>query len=311
MYGDYSKYLELLKKRYIRNGIVELGDLDVEVNKYELISVLSDLEDINKYLAIATDNNPSLQLLAKDYITFYESLRRKVVEEYNNLYDERIEELYTSVLNQVKIGTVEDDYRVVSKDVRPYVLGDVGEPSEVELTPRELQEVKVLATVVQDERPKDLEIKGESNLVDVITDLDDLGDLDEGDAELFGFYDDDDDFEDLDDLDDEDDFEDAFDVGGIAVKGNYMTLGGDVDLPKGLKRDFSLGLDKPIKKSDFVPRRSTPQRDFKGTEGINHSKKLVTGGKMVETNQNFNERMYDKLDNFSGALVDRLVKKIK
>lgn len=308
MYGDYSKYLELLKKRYIRNGIVELGDLDVEANKYELISVLSDLEDINKYLAIATDNNPSLQLLAKDYITFYESLRRKVVEEYNNLYDERIEELYTSVLNQVKIGTVEDDYRVVSKDVRPYVLGDVGEPSEVELTPRELQEVKVLATVVQDERPKDLEIKGESNLVDVITDLDDLGDLDEGDAELFGFYDDDDDFE---DLDDEDDFEDAFDVGEIAVKGNYMTLGGDVDLPKGLKRDFSLGLDKPIKKSDFVPRRSTPQRDFKGIEGSNHSRKPVSGGKMVETNQNFNERMYDKLDNFSGALVDRLVKKIK
>lgn len=308
MYGDYSKYLELLKKRYIRNGIVELGDLDVEANKYELISVLSDLEDINKYLAIATDNNPSLQLLAKDYITFYESLRRKVVEEYNNLYDERIEELYTSVLNQVKIGTVEDDYRVVSKDVRPYVLGDVGEPSEVELTPRELQEVKVLATVVQDERPKDLEIKDESNLVDVITDLDDLGDLDEGDAELFGFYDDDDDFE---DLDDEDDFEDAFDVGEIAVKGNYMTLGGDVDLPKGLKRDFSLGLDKPIKKSDFVPRRSTPQRDFKGIEGSNHSRKPVSGGKMVETNQNFNERMYDKLDNFSGALVDRLVKKIK
>ena len=308
MYGDYSKYLELLKKRYIRNGIVELGDLDVEANKYELISVLSDLEDINKYLAIATDNNPSLQLLAKDYITFYESLRRKVVEEYNNLYDERIEELYTSVLNQVKIGTVEDDYRVVSKDVRPYVLGDVGEPSEVELTPRELQEVKVLATVVQDERPKDLEINDESNLVDVITDLDDLGDLDEGDAELFGFYDDDDDFE---DLDDEDDFEDAFDVGEIAVKGNYMTLGGDVDLPKGLKRDFSLGLDKPIKKSDFVPRRSTSQRDFKGTEGSNHSRKPVSGGKMVETNQNFNERMYDKLDNFSGALVDRLVKKIK
>lgn len=308
MYGDYSKYLELLKKRYIRNGIVELGDLDVEANKYELISVLSDLEDINKYLAIATDNNPSLQLLAKDYITFYESLRRKVVEEYNNLYDERIEELYTSVLNQVKIGTVEDDYRVVSKDVRPYVLGDVGEPAEVELTPRELQEVKVLATVVQDERPKDLEIKDESNLVDVITDLDDLGDLDEGDAELFGFYDDDDDFE---DLDDEDDFEDAFDVGEIAVKGNYMTLGGDVDLPKGLKRDFSLGLDKPIKKSDFVPRRSTPQRDFKGIEVSNHSRKPVSGGKMVETNQNFNERMYDKLDNFSGALVDRLVKKIK
>jgi len=190
MYGDYSKYLELLKKRYIRNGIVELGDLDVEANKYELISVLSDLEDINKYLAIATDNNPSLQLLAKDYITFYESLRRKVVEEYNNLYDERIEELYTNVLNQVKIGTVEDDYRVVSKDVRPYVLGDVGEPSEVELTPRELQEVKVLATVVQDEQPQDLEIEDESDLVDAITDLDDLGDLDEGDAELFGFYDD-------------------------------------------------------------------------------------------------------------------------
>lgn len=308
MYGDYSKYLELLKKRYIRNGIVELGDLDVEANKYELISVLSDLEDINKYLAIATDNNPSLQLLAKDYITFYESLRRKVVEEYNNLYDERIEDLYTNVLNQVKIGTVEDEYRVVSKEVSPYVLGDVTESMEVELTSKELQEVKVLATLVQDEQPQDLEIEDESDLVGAITDLDALGDLDEGDAELFGLYDDDDDFE---DLDDEDDFEDAFDVGEIAVKGNYMTLGGDVDLPKGLKRDFSLGLDKPIKKSDFVPRRSTPQRDFKGTEGGNHSRKLVTGGKMVETNQNFNERMYDKLDNFSGALVDRLVKKIK
>lgn len=307
MYGDYSKYLELLKKRYIRNGIVELGDLDVEANKYELISVLSDLEDINKYLAIATDNNPSLQLLAKDYITFYESLRRKVVEEYNNLYDERIEELYTSVLNQVKIGTVEDDYRVVSKEVSPYVLATDNVP-QVELTPKELQEVKVLATLVQDERPKDLELENESNLVGVITDLDDLGDLDEGDAELFGFYDDDDDFE---DLDDEDDFEDAFDVAEIADKGSYMTLGGDVDLPKGLKRDFSLGLDKPIKKSDFVPRRSTLQRDFKGTEGSNHSRKPVNSGKMVETNQNFNERMYDKLDNFSGALVDRLVKKIK
>ena len=310
MYGDYSKYLELLKKRYIRNGIVELGDLDVEANKYELISVLSDLEDINKYLAIATDNNPSLQLLAKDYITFYESLRRKVVEEYNNLYDERIEELYTNVLNQVKIGTVEDEYRVVRKEVSPYVLGDVTESTEVELTSKELQEVKVLATLVKDERPQDLEIEDESDLVDVITDLDDLGDLgdlDEGDAELFGLYDDDD----YDDFDDEDDFEDAFDVGEIAVKGNYMTLGGDVDLPKGLKRDFSLGLDKPIKKSDFVPRRSTPQRDFKGTEGSNHSRKPVSGGKMVETNQNFNERMYDKLDNFSGALVDRLVKKIK
>lgn len=308
MYGDYSKYLELLKKRYIRNGIVELGDLDVEANKYELISVLSDLEDINKYLAIATDNNPSLQLLSKDYITFYESLRRKVVEEYNNLYDERIEELYTNVLNQVKIGTVEDEYRVVSKEVSPYVLGDIGESLEVELTPRELQEVKVLATVVQDERPKDLEIKDESNLVDVITDLDDLGDLDEGDAELFGFYDDDD----FDDLGDEDDFEDTFDdVAEISNKGNYMTLGGDVDLPKSLKRDFSLGLDKPIKKSDFVPKRIVSQRVFKGTEGSNHSRKPVNGGQMVETNQNFNERMYDKLDNFSGALVDRLVKKIK
>ena len=308
MYGDYSKYLELLKKRYIRNGIVELGDLDVEANKYELISVLSDLEDINKYLAIATDNNPSLQLLAKDYITFYESLRRKVVEEYNNLYDERIEELYTNVLNQVKIGTVEDEYRVVSKEVSPYVLGDVTKSTEVDLTSKELQEVKVLATLVQDEQPQDLEIEDESDLVDAITDLDDLGDLDEGDAELFGLYDDDD----FDDFDDEDDFEDAFDdVTEISNKGNYMTLGGDVDLPKGLKRDFSLGLDKPIKKSDFVPKRTVAQRDFKGTEGINNSRKPVNGGQMVETNQNFNERMYDKLDNFSGALVDRLVKKIK
>lgn len=307
MYGDYSKYLELLKKRYIRNGIVELGDLDVEANKYELISVLSDLEDINKYLAIATDNNPSLQLLAKDYITFYESLRRKVVEEYNNLYDERIEELYTNVLNQVKIGTVEDEYRVISKEVSPYVLGDVTESTEFELTSKELQEVKVLATLVQDEQPQDLEIEDESDLVDVITDLDDLGDLDEGDAELFGLYDDDD----FDDFDDEDDFEDAFDVAEISNKGNYMTLGGDVDLPKGLKRDFSLGLDKPIKKSDFVPKRTISQRDSKGTEGSNHSRKPVNGGKMVETNQNFNERMYGKLDNFSGALVDRLVKKIK
>ena len=304
MYGDYSKYLELLKKRYIRNGIVELGDLDVEANKYELISVLSDLEDINKYLAIATDNNPSLQLLAKDYITFYESLRRKVVEEYNNLYDERIEELYTNVLNQVKIGTVEDEYRVVSKEVSPYVLGDVTESTEVDLTSKELQEVKVLATLVQDEQPQDLEIEDESDLVDAITDLDDLGDLDEGDVELFGLYDDDD----FDDFDDEDAFDD---VAEISNKGNYMTLGGDVDLPKGLKRDFSLGLDKPIKKSDFVPKRSISQRDLKGTEGSNHSRKPVNGGRMVETNQNFNERMYDKLDNFSGVLVDRLVKKIK
>ena len=153
-----------------------------------------------------------------------------------------------------------------------------------------------------------MEIEDESDLVDAITDLDDLGDLDEGDAELFGLYDDDD----FDDFDDEDDFEDAFDdVAEISNKGNYMTLGGDVDLPKGLKRDFSLGLDKPIKKSDFVPKRSISQRDFKDTEGSNHSRKPVNGGHMVETNQNCNERMYDKLDNFSGALVDRLVKKIK
>ena len=53
---SYSKYLELIRKRYMRNGIIELGDLNVDQNVYELVAVLDNLESINQKLAIATDN---------------------------------------------------------------------------------------------------------------------------------------------------------------------------------------------------------------------------------------------------------------
>ena len=164
---NYSKYLELLRKRYMRNGIIEIGDLSVESNLYELVAVLDNLEGINKKLAIATDNNSSLQILKKDYTTFYEKLRKKVVEEYNTLYDERIESLYTEVLNQVKIGNIEEDYRVVGKDISPYVLPEVVEQEEVKLSPEELKEVKVLSRIISVEEFEEQVAEKEGRLDEV------------------------------------------------------------------------------------------------------------------------------------------------
>lgn len=359
MIEKYEKYLELLRKRYIRNGIIELGDLNVEQNTYELVAALSNLEDINRYLAVATDNNSSLQILKKDYTTFYESLRKKVVDEYNTMYDERIDELYTDVLNQVKIGTVEVDYRVVGKDVSPYVLPEV-EVEEVKLTPQELQEVKMLATIVKDIDEEDendvVEDKFEDiqGLEDVVEDskeigvheevedleefveeiedeVDELGELDEEEAAMYGLYDDDE--EDMDEVDDEEEFE----VEGVHTeqvevvenepvkKAKRLSLGSLVDLdggreavnlelPKGLRRDFSVGLREPVRKSAFVPKRPS-EVVLKGRENRFNSRleqkveRPKEEGKVV--NKNLNERVYDKIDNLSGSLVDRLVKKIR
>lgn len=360
MIEKYEKYLELLRKRYIRNGIIELGDLNVEQNTYELVAALSNLEDINRYLAVATDNNSSLQILKKDYTTFYESLRKKVVDEYNTLYDERIEELYTDVLNQVKIGTVEVDYRVVGKDVSPYVLPEV-EVEEVKLTPQELQEVKMLATIVKDideeeenevdedkfediqgleevvedskefgvyEEVKDLE---EEFVEEIEDEVDELEELDEEEAAMYGLYDDDE--EDMDEFDDEEEFE-VEDVHMEQVEvvenepvkkskrlslGSLSDLDGDreavnLELPKGLRRDFSVGLREPVRKSAFVPKRPS-EVVLKGREnrfdGRSEQKveRPKEEGKVV--NKNLNERVYDKIDNLSGSLVDRLVKKIR
>lgn len=358
MIEKYEKYLELLRKRYIRNGIIELGDLNVEQNTYELVAALSNLEDINRYLAVATDNNSSLQLLKKDYTTFYESLRKKVVDEYNTMYDERIDELYTDVLNQVKIGTVEMDYRVVGKDVSPYVLPEV-EVEEVKLTPQELQEVKMLATIVKDideeenevveDKFEDVqgledvvedsenfgvyeEVEDSEELVEEIEDeVDELEELDEEEAAMYGLYDDDE--EDMDEFDDEEEFE-VEDVHTEQVevvenepvkKSKRLSLGSladleddreavNLELPKGLRRDFSVGLREPVRKSAFVPKRPS-EVVLKGRENRfdNRSEQKVErpkeGGKVV--NKNLNERVYDKIDNLSGSLVDRLVKKIK
>lgn len=357
MIEKYEKYLELLRKRYIRNGIIELGDLSVEQNTYELVAALSNLEDINRYLAVATDNNSSLQILKKDYTTFYESLRKKVVDEYNTLYDERIDELYTDVLNQVKIGTVEVDYRVVGKDVSPYVLPEV-EVEEVKLTPQELQEVKMLATIVKDVDEEENEVVADSfediqgleevvedsesfgvyeeteefeeELVEEIEDeVDELGELDEEEAAMYGLYDDDE--EDMDELEDEDEFE-VEDVHTEQVEmvepvkkskrlslGSLADLDGDreavnLELPKGLRRDFSVGLREPVRKSAFVPKRPSEEVsqgrenrfDSRSEQKVERPKEE---GKVV--NKNLNERVYDKIDNLSGSLVDRLVKKIR
>lgn len=358
MIEKYEKYLELLRKRYIRNGIIELGDLNVEQNTYELVAALSNLEDINRYLAVATDNNSSLQILKKDYTTFYESLRKKVVDEYNTMYDERIDELYTDVLNQVKIGTVEVDYRVVGKDVSPYVLPEV-EVEEVKLTPQELQEVKMLATIVKDideEEENEVvednfeDIQGleevvddskdfgvyeevedlEEELIEEIEDeLDELEELDEEEAAMYGLYDDDE--EGMDEFDDEEEFE-VEDVHTEQVEmvepvkkskrlslGSLADLDGDreavnLELPKGLRRDFSVGLREPVRKSAFVPKRPSEvvshgrenRFDGRSEQKVERPKEEV---KVV--NKNLNERVYDKIDNLSGSLVDRLVKKIR
>lgn len=352
MIEKYEKYLELLRKRYIRNGIIELGDLNVEQNTYELVAALSNLEDINRYLAVATDNNSSLQILKKDYTTFYESLRKKVVDEYNTMYDERIDELYTDVLNQVKIGTVEVDYRVVGKDVSPYVLPEV-EVEEVKLTPQELQEVKMLATIVKDiDEEEENEVDEDKfedvqGLEDVVEDSEDFGvheeiedfeeheeeieELDEEEAAMYGLYDDDE--EDLDEFDDEEEFE-VEDVHTEQVevvenepvkKSKRLSLGSladleddreavNLELPKGLRRDFSVGLREPVRKSAFVPKRPS-EVVLKGRENRFDSRleqkveRPKEEGKVV--NKNLNERVYDKIDNLSGSLVDRLVKKIK
>lgn len=356
MIEKYEKYLELLRKRYIRNGIIELGDLNVEQNTYELVAALSNLEDINRYLAVATDNNSSLQILKKDYTTFYESLRKKVVDEYNTLYDERIDELYTDVLNQVKIGTVEVDYRVVGKDVSPYVLPEV-EVEEVKLTPQELQEVKMLATIVKDideEEENEVvedsfeDIQGLEEVVEDSTDsgvyeeelieeseeeMEDLEELDEEEAAMYGLYDDDED--DMDEFDDEDEYEvEIEDVHKEQVEvvktepvkkskrlslGSLEDLEGDreainLELPKDLKRDFSVGLREPVRKSAFVPKRPSEvvlrgrknRFDSRSEQKVERPKEE---GKVV--NKNLNERVYDKIDNLSGSLVDRLVKKIR
>lgn len=358
MIEKYEKYLELLRKRYIRNGIIELGDLSVEQNTYELVAALSNLEDINRYLAVATDNNSSLQILKKDYTTFYESLRKKVVDEYNTMYDERIDELYTDVLNQVKIGTVEVDYRVVGKDVSPYVLPEV-EVEEVKLTPQELQEVRMLATIVKDideEEENEVvednfeDIQGleevvegsesfgvyeeveelEEELVEEIEDeVDELEELDEEEAAMYGLYDDDED--DMDELEDEDEFEvedvhmEQVEVIEPVKKSKRLSLGslsdldGDreavnLELPKGLRRDFSVGLREPVRKSAFVPKRPS-EVVLKGRENRFDSRseqkveRPKEEGKVV--NKNLNERVYDKIDNLSGSLVDKLVKKIR
>lgn len=356
MIEKYEKYLELLRKRYIRNGIIELGDLSVEQNTYELVAALSNLEDINRYLAVATDNNSSLQILKKDYTTFYESLRKKVVDEYNTLYDERIDELYTDVLNQVKIGTVEVDYRVVGKDVSPYVLPEV-EVEEVKLTPQELQEVKMLATIVKDideeeenevvedkfediqgleevvEESKDSGVYEEELIEENEEEMEDLEELDEEEAAMYGLYDDDE--EDMDEFDDEDEYEvEIEDVHKEQVevvktepvkKSKRLSLGSladleddreaiNLELPKGLRRDFSVGLREPVRKSAFVPKRPSEvvshgrenRFDSRSEQKVERPKEE---GKVV--NKSLNERVYDKIDNLSGSLVDRLVKKIR
>lgn len=363
MVEKYEKYLELLRKRYIRNGIIELGDLSVESNQYELVSALSNLEDINRYLAIATDNNSSLQILKKDYTTFYESLRKKVVDEYNTLYDERIDELYTDVLNQVKIGTVEVDYRVVGKDVSPYAVPEVV-VEEVKLTPQELQEVKVLATIIKDDDEEDELVVGGNEdkfedvevMVDVVDSVgtkegltfeDDLEDepeidgLDEDDAMLYGLYDEDDDEDDNElEFENEEELVLAFDdkeeneeektlvssTKTPMAKKNRLSLGSlidlgddkgspDLELPKGLRRDFSVGLREPVRKSAFVPKRpvgmvSNERKDFIGQSQRKEDKNKGKV-KVVDKNRNLNELVYDKIDNFSESLVNKIVKKIK
>ena len=359
---NYSKYLELLRKRYMRNGIIEIGDLSVTSNLYELVAVLDNLEGINKKLAIATDNNSSLQILKKDYTTFYEKLRKKVVEEYNTLYDERIESLYTEVLNQVKIGNIEEDYRVVGKDISPYVLPEVVEQEEVKLSPEELKEVKVLSRIISVEEFEEQvaekegrldEVKGSEEVI-ANEDLEENfeedfeeDELDEEDALIYGVYDSEEDFEDEEEFEDEDEFEETEGFAGLIheiednskkikvdsesdetlvdlIRGTDLNDISDLDeprmvLPKNLKRSFSVGSEEPVRRSSFVPRTQNkgvfkgeqarrvtevPRRQMEGLEKPETAPKVQ---RVVKKPQDLNARVYDKLDEFGGRLVDKIV----
>lgn len=351
----------------MRNGIIEIGDLSVTSNLYELVAVLDNLEGINKKLAIATDNNSSLQILKKDYTTFYEKLRKKVVEEYNTLYDERIESLYTEVLNQVKIGNIEEDYRVVGKDISPYVLPEVVEQEEVKLSPEELKEVKVLSKIISVEEFEEQVAEKEGRLdavkscEEVIAneeefedeldeDFDEEDELDEEDALIYGVYDSEEDFEDEEEFEDEDEFEETEGFAGLIheiednskkikvdsehdetlvdlIRGtdlNDISDLGDVDeprmvLPKNLRRSFSVGSEEPVRRSSFVPRTQNkgvfkgeqarrvtevPRRQMEGLEKPETAPKVQ---RVVKKPQDLNARVYDKLDEFGGRLVDKIV----
>lgn len=337
----------------MRNGIIEIGDLSVESNLYELVAVLDNLEGINKKLAIATDNNSSLQILKKDYTTFYEKLRKKVVEEYNTLYDERIESLYTEVLNQVKIGNIEEDYRVVGKDISPYVLPEVVEQEEVKLSPEELKEVKVLSRIISVEEFEEQVAEKEGRLDEVKSseevianeDLEENfeedfeeDELDEEDALIYGVYDSEEEFEETEGFagliheieDNSKKVKDKFirDEGLVDLirdtNLNDVDDLGDVDepkmvLPKNLKRSFSVGSEEPVRRSSFVPRTQN-KGVFRGeqprrvtevprlqTEGLEKPETTPKVQKVVKKPQDLNARVYDKLDEFGGRLVDKIV----
>lgn len=346
----------------MRNGIIEIGDLSVESNLYELVAVLDNLEGINKKLAIATDNNSSLQILKKDYTTFYEKLRKKVVEEYNTLYDERIESLYTEVLNQVKIGNIEEDYRVVGKDISPYVLPEVVEQEEIKLSPEELKEVKVLSRIISVEEFEEQVAEKEGRLDEVkgseeVIANDDFEDeyeedfeedeLDEEDALIYGVYDSEEDFEDEEEFEDEDEFEETEGFAGLIheiednskkikvdsehdetlvdlIRGADLNDISDLDeprmvLPKNLKRSFSVGSEEPVRRSSFVPRtqnkgvfrgeqpRRVTEVPRRQTEGLEKPETAPKVQRVVKKPQDLNARVYDKLDEFGGRLVDKIV----
>lgn len=340
----------------MRNGIIEIGDLSVESNLYELVAVLDNLEGINKKLAIATDNNSSLQVLKKDYTTFYEKLRKKVVEEYNTLYDERIESLYTEVLNQVKIGNIEEDYRVVGKDISPYVLPEVVEQEEIKLSPEELKEVKVLSRIISVEEFEEQvaekegrldEVKGSEEVIanedfeDEYEEDFEEDELDEEDALIYGVYDSEEEFE------DEDEFEETEGFAGLIheiednskkikvdsehdetlvdlIRGTDLNDISDLDeprmvLPKNLKRSFSVGSVEPVRRSSFVPRtqnkgvfrgeqpRRVTEVPRRQTEGLEKPETAPKVQRVVKKPQDLNARVYDKLDEFGGRLVDKIV----
>ena len=346
----------------MRNGIIEIGDLSVTSNLYELVAVLDNLEGINKKLAIATDNNSSLQILKKDYTTFYEKLRKKVVEEYNTLYDERIESLYTEVLNQVKIGNIEEDYRVVGKDISPYVLPEVVEQEEVKLSPEELKEVKVLSRIISVEEFEEQvaekegrldEVKGSEEVIanedfeDEYEEDFEEDELDEEDALIYGVYDSEEDFEDEEEFEDGDEFEETEGFAGLIheiednskkikvdsegdeslvdlIRGADLNDINDLDeprmvLPKNLKRSFSVGSEEPVRRSSFVPRtqnkgvfrgeqpRRVTEVPRRQTEGLEKPETAPKVQKVVKKPQDLNARVYDKLDEFGGRLVDKIV----
>lgn len=346
----------------MRNGIIEIGDLSVESNLYELVAVLDNLEGINKKLAIATDNNSSLQILKKDYTTFYEKLRKKVVEEYNTLYDERIESLYTEVLNQVKIGNIEEDYRVVGKDISPYVLPEVVEQEEIKLSPEELKEVKVLSRIISVEEFEEQvaekegrldEVKGSEEVIanedfeDEYEEDFEEDELDEEDALIYGVYDSEEDFEDEEEFEDEDEFEETEGFAGLIheiednskkikvdsehdetlvdlIRGTDLNDISDLDeprmvLPKNLKRSFSVGSEERVRRSSFVPRtqnkgvfrgeqpRRVTEVPRRQTEGLEKPETAPKVQRVVKKPQDLNARVYDKLDEFGGRLVDKIV----